>query len=115
MFLLLIGGAAGTCLRYMIARWFDSQPGGQAFPIGTFFINVTGSFILGTAALIILERLPPEHQHWYLLVGTGFCGAYTTFSTFEWESFRCRKRPCRLRWLALGSDAGQPGASSKVA
>jgi CrcB protein len=86
--MVMLGGAVGSVLRYWLGRWFSSQPWGQAFPFGTLFINVTGSFILAAGAVIILERLPPKHQDWYLLLGTGFCGGYTTFSTFEWETYK---------------------------
>jgi CrcB protein len=88
MLLIMLGGAIGTYLRYGVGRWFSTQPWGQGFPYGTLFVNVVGSFILGVVATLILERLPPEYQDWYLLLGTGFCGGFTTFSTFEWETFK---------------------------
>ena len=88
MLLVMVGGALGTLARYGVSRWFLGKPWGQNFPYGTLVINVSGSFLLGVAAAVVLERMRPEYGHWYLLVGTGFCGGYTTFSTFEWETFR---------------------------
>src|SRR5436305_2045174 len=82
----MLGGSVGTLLRYGVGRWFAAQPWGQVFPYGTLVINVTGSFLLAFAAVVIRFRLPPEYGDLYLLVGTGFCGGYTTFSTFEWET-----------------------------
>ena len=88
MLLLMLGGALGTYLRYGVGKWFNSQSWAQGFPYGTMFINVTGSFILGAAATLIYEYLRPEYGNLYLLIGWGFCGGYTTFSTFEWETLK---------------------------
>jgi CrcB protein len=104
LLLLFVGGGLGTCVRWWLSRWIDSQPWAHGLPWGTFLINVSGSFILGIAAVLILERLPPEHLNWYLLVGTGFCGGYTTFSTFELETFRLIRDGSWL--LALANVAG---------
>jgi CrcB protein len=101
---LTLGGAAGTNARYWLARWFDELNWTKGFPLGTFVINVTGSFILGMAMLIIYDRLPPAHEVWALLICTGFCGGFTTFSTFEWETFKLVRDGSH--WYALLNVAG---------
>src|SRR5215831_11550860 len=98
MLLLMVGGALGTVLRYWLGKWLNA---GRTFPYGTFFVNVTGSFILGAAAVIITEKMRPGHENWYFFIGTGFCGGYTTFSTFEWETFKLVRDG--LWWYALAN------------
>ncbi len=102
--LVAIGGAVGANARHWLAKWLGETVWAKGFPLGTFVINVSGSFILGAAAAVILERLPPTHRNWYLLIGTGFCGGYTTFSTFEWETFKL-VRDGSL-WIALANIVG---------
>jgi CrcB protein len=82
--LIMLGGAIGSYLRYLVGNWVGDHGG---FPLGTFLINVSGSFILAAATLVLVERLP-EYRDWNLLIGTGFCGGFTTFSTFEWETYK---------------------------
>ena len=94
--ILAVGGAVGTNLRYWVASRLGQF---RAFPLGTFVINVSGSFILGAVWFLIARRLPPRYLDWYLLLGTGFCGGYTTFSTFELETFQL-VRDGSL-WLAM--------------
>ncbi|MBT9332815.1 fluoride efflux transporter CrcB [Acidipila sp. 4G-K13] len=81
-----LGGAMGSIARYLVGLWIFEWLGTR-FPYGTFFINMSGCFIIGLA-LTVLDthlRLP---QEWRLAIPIGFVGAYTTFSTFEYETLR---------------------------
>lgn len=80
-----IGGFIGANARYLVGTW-AAQKWGTGFPYGTFIINVTGSFILGLFATLALRFV--WNDNWRLLIAVGFVGAYTTFSTFEYESLQ---------------------------
>lgn len=82
--LVLIGGALGAPVRYLVDRWVSARHD-SVLPWGTFTVNMAGSFILGVIAAIVVRGGPG----WLLTVaGTGFCGALTTFSTFGYETMR---------------------------
>src|SRR5271168_4590751 len=71
---------------------------GGRFPLGTVFINVTGSFLIGFIMTILTERLNPN-PNWRLLLVVGVLGGFTTFSAFEWETLGLVKDG--ERWLGL--------------
>jgi CrcB protein len=79
-----IGGFVGAIVRYALAVWIG-QAWGRAFPLGTFIINVSGSFLIGLLMTLFTERYSFDPA-WRLLFVVGFLGAYTTFSTFEYET-----------------------------
>jgi fluoride exporter len=80
-----IGGFIGANARYVVARvvgaMFETR-----FPLGTFVINVGGSFLLGVLGTVIADRMFPSSEAMRLALGVGFLGAFTTFSTFEFET-----------------------------
>lgn len=79
MMLIGLGAGCGAVLRYLITmagkRWCE------VFPMATLVINATGAFIAGLLVTLVLP------QSWSLLLLTGFCGGYTTFSTYMTDTF----------------------------
>ena len=82
LFCVGLGGAAGSMARYLRSTW---TLGGQTmlgFPVGTFVVNAAGSLLIG----ILLQTLTSSTAGWLLV--TGFCGGFTTFSTFSADTVR---------------------------
>jgi CrcB protein len=80
-----VGGFIGANARFVVARamgaMFETK-----FPLGTFVINISGSFLLGILGTIVVQKVMPGSESMRLALGVGFLGAYTTFSTFEMET-----------------------------
>ena len=82
----LAGAGIGGLARYVASVWIMAKYGGR-FPLGTFVINLTGSFFIGVLMTLFTERFQP-HPNWRLFLVVGVLGGYTTFSSFEYESYQ---------------------------
>jgi CrcB protein len=82
----LTGAGLGGLSRYWLGTWIMTNYGGR-FPLGTFVINISGSFLIGILMTLLTERLQP-HPHWRLFLVVGVLGGYTTFSSFEYEAYQ---------------------------
>lgn len=77
------GGFVGTCCRYLVARWCAMLFSGS-WPLGTFLVNIVGCFVFGVL-LGLFEKTQTVSTTESLLLVTGFCGGFTTFSAFAGE------------------------------
>ncbi|TRZ43729.1 fluoride efflux transporter CrcB [Robertkochia solimangrovi] len=114
--LVFIGGGVGSAMRYLIGRWLN--PLFESFPLGTFLANIIGCFIIGFTLELVVKGDHLTHRQ-LLLIATGFCGGFTTFSTFSLENFLFLKNGDYLHFLvysistfAIGLTAVLVGASS---
>jgi CrcB protein len=97
LLLVIAGALVGAPLRYLTDRAVQSRHD-SAFPWGTFTVNVIGSAILG---FVVGATTTAGAPHWIqLLVGTGFCGALTTYSTFSYETLRLWEQQTKLPAIA---------------
>lgn len=82
LFAVGLGGAAGSVVRYMLSAWLLAGQTLLGFPAGTFAVNAAGSLLIG----VLLETTSSAAAGWLLIVG--FCGGFTTFSTFSVDTVR---------------------------
>jgi CrcB protein len=94
--LISLGAIVGANARYLISR-FAAKSLGPVFPYGTLFINVSGSVIVGFFVIWASERVLIDPR-WRLLVVVGFCGAFTTFSSYAFETMAYFEQG---QWLLL--------------
>jgi len=103
--LVVIGAAVGAPLRYLTDRTVQKRHD-TVFPWGTFAVNVCGSFILGLVTAAASAGAVSPHVQ--LLLGTGLCGALTTYSTFSFETLRLAEE--RAGFYAVANAAGSVAA-----
>lgn len=83
--MIFAGGGVGSLARYLVGSAVMTRFVTR-FPLGTLVVNVSGSFLIGLLMTLLTERFQP-HPNWRLVLVVGFLGGYTTFSSFEWETY----------------------------
>ncbi|HET7305469.1 MAG TPA: fluoride efflux transporter CrcB [Segeticoccus sp.] len=96
LLLVALGAAVGAPLRYLTDRAVQAR--GGLFPWGTLLVNVVGSLVLGV--VVGATSTGALSHRWGLLLGTGLCGALTTYSTFSYETLRLAQEGARLYAVA---------------
>ncbi|MBV9157953.1 MAG: CrcB family protein [Acidobacteriaceae bacterium] len=107
--IVMLGGALGAVSRFLVGTFVFKIYSG-VFPLATFLINVSGSFLIGILMMLFVNR-PAINTNWRLFLVTGILGGYTTFSSFEWEKLRgvagqrwfgCATQHSVKRWFRFG-------------
>ena len=98
----LAGAGLGGLARFVASTWIMEKYAGK-FPLGTFIINITGSFLIGVLMMLFTERWQLQHN-WRLFLVVGVLGGYTTFSSFEYETYQAvRDGEGTPRYVVVGS------------
>jgi fluoride exporter len=84
--MVMVGGAVGSLARYVAGTAVMGRFGAR-FPLGTLLVNISGSFLIGLLMTVLTEHWQ-VHPNWRLLLVVGFLGGYTTFSSFEYETYQ---------------------------
>ena len=94
-----LGAVIGASARYFLSS-FVARNFSALFAYGTLCINVTGSFLLGFSLILASERVLIDPR-WRLLIAIGFCGSYTTFSSYAFETFAYMEQG---QWLLMAAN-----------
>ena len=82
VFLVFLGGGLGSVLRFLVSKLYNTQN----FPLGTFLVNCIGCLLIGLVIGFGLKQHSFLKEHHVLILATGFCGGFTTFSSFAYEN-----------------------------
>ncbi len=97
LFLIFVGGGFGSVARFLVSKSIQSS--GVTIPYGTFGVNVLGSFIIGLVLAYLANKTGDYYDNLGFLLAIGFCGGFTTFSSFAFENLELLKSGAILEFF----------------